>query len=129
MKERGKREIPEKTPPTSSLVQHDSHMRKSGSDPAGNRTRFALMGGRVGRRSHFIAQDGYEASGEFVSRSGNTWWGRREGRRRPSARRYSESLPPVLREPPCLVPQDCCDGKRKVYSQATRSSRVRTVLK
>ncbi|KAJ8897958.1 hypothetical protein PR048_003316 [Dryococelus australis] len=40
MKGRGKREIPEETPPTSSIVQHDSHMRRSGS-PAGNRIHFA----------------------------------------------------------------------------------------
>ncbi|KAJ8880610.1 hypothetical protein PR048_017080 [Dryococelus australis] len=31
-------------PPTSGIVRHDSHMRKSGSDPAGNRTRFVYVG-------------------------------------------------------------------------------------
>ncbi|KAJ8890903.1 hypothetical protein PR048_010412 [Dryococelus australis] len=36
---------PRENPPTSGFVRHDSHMRESGSDPAGNRTRFALMGG------------------------------------------------------------------------------------
>ncbi|KAJ8868728.1 hypothetical protein PR048_030267 [Dryococelus australis] len=35
----GKREISEKTPPTSGITRHDPHMRKSESDPAGNRTR------------------------------------------------------------------------------------------
>ncbi|KAJ8871054.1 hypothetical protein PR048_027358 [Dryococelus australis] len=36
MKGRGKREIPEENPPTSGIVRHDSPMRKSGSDPAGD---------------------------------------------------------------------------------------------
>ncbi|KAJ8888491.1 hypothetical protein PR048_007982 [Dryococelus australis] len=36
---RGKREIPEKNPPTSGIIRHDSRMRNSGSNPAGNRTR------------------------------------------------------------------------------------------
>ncbi|KAJ8870797.1 hypothetical protein PR048_027096 [Dryococelus australis] len=40
-----KREITEKTLPASGIVRHDSHMRKSGSDPTGNRTRSALLGG------------------------------------------------------------------------------------
>ncbi|KAJ8897822.1 hypothetical protein PR048_003175 [Dryococelus australis] len=38
-------------PPTSNIVQHDSHMRKSGSDPAGKRTRFVLVGGKQANRS------------------------------------------------------------------------------
>ncbi|KAJ8886227.1 hypothetical protein PR048_012436 [Dryococelus australis] len=33
-----------KNPPTSGIVRHDSHMRKSMSDPAGNRARFAWVG-------------------------------------------------------------------------------------
>ncbi|KAJ8876127.1 hypothetical protein PR048_024036 [Dryococelus australis] len=37
---------PREGPPTSGIVRHDSHTRKSGSDPAGNRARFAWMGGR-----------------------------------------------------------------------------------
>ncbi|KAJ8888246.1 hypothetical protein PR048_007733 [Dryococelus australis] len=41
MKGRRKRETPEKTPPTSGIVRHDSHMRKSGGDPDENRTPFA----------------------------------------------------------------------------------------
>ncbi|KAJ8892242.1 hypothetical protein PR048_004822 [Dryococelus australis] len=36
---RGKLADPQKTPPTSSTVWRDSHVRKSGSDPAGYRTR------------------------------------------------------------------------------------------
>ncbi|KAJ8865739.1 hypothetical protein PR048_033260 [Dryococelus australis] len=35
MRGRGKREIPEKNPPTSGIVRHDPHLRKSG-DPAGD---------------------------------------------------------------------------------------------
>ncbi|KAJ8894337.1 hypothetical protein PR048_006963 [Dryococelus australis] len=37
---------PRENPPTSGIVRHDSNVRKSGSDPARNRTRFALMGAR-----------------------------------------------------------------------------------
>ncbi|KAJ8866397.1 hypothetical protein PR048_032240 [Dryococelus australis] len=32
-------------PPTSGIVRHDSHRRRSGSDPTGNRARFAMVGG------------------------------------------------------------------------------------
>ncbi|KAJ8884338.1 hypothetical protein PR048_016195 [Dryococelus australis] len=35
---------PLENPPTSGIVRHDSHMRKSGSDPTGIRTRLALPG-------------------------------------------------------------------------------------
>ncbi|KAJ8872564.1 hypothetical protein PR048_026170 [Dryococelus australis] len=35
MKERGKREYPRENPPASGIVQHDSHLRKSLSEPAG----------------------------------------------------------------------------------------------
>ncbi|KAJ8867492.1 hypothetical protein PR048_031294 [Dryococelus australis] len=38
-------EHPRENPLTSSFVRHDSHMRKSGSDHAVHRTRFALVGG------------------------------------------------------------------------------------
>ncbi|KAJ8888678.1 hypothetical protein PR048_008170 [Dryococelus australis] len=38
---------PREGPPTSGIVRHGSHVRKSRSDPAGNRARFALVGGRV----------------------------------------------------------------------------------
>ncbi|KAJ8872050.1 hypothetical protein PR048_025651 [Dryococelus australis] len=41
----GTQEIPEKNPPTSGVVRHDSHMRESGSDPVGDRTQFVLVGG------------------------------------------------------------------------------------
>ncbi|KAJ8866818.1 hypothetical protein PR048_032679 [Dryococelus australis] len=36
---------PLENPPTSGFVRHDSHERKPGSDPAGNQTRSALVGG------------------------------------------------------------------------------------
>ncbi|KAJ8872085.1 hypothetical protein PR048_025686 [Dryococelus australis] len=36
---------PRGNPPTSGIVRHDHHMRKSESDPTGNRTRLALVGG------------------------------------------------------------------------------------
>ncbi|KAJ8875426.1 hypothetical protein PR048_023321 [Dryococelus australis] len=36
---------PRENSPTSGIVRHDSHTRKSGSYPAGNRTRFALVRG------------------------------------------------------------------------------------
>ncbi|KAJ8874132.1 hypothetical protein PR048_024974 [Dryococelus australis] len=42
---RGKTGDPGENPPTSGIVRNDSHMRKSGGDPAGNRIRFALVGG------------------------------------------------------------------------------------
>ncbi|KAJ8867256.1 hypothetical protein PR048_031055 [Dryococelus australis] len=38
-------ENPEKTSPTIDVVRHDSHLLKSGSNPAGNRSRFAMVGG------------------------------------------------------------------------------------
>ncbi|KAJ8893001.1 hypothetical protein PR048_005582 [Dryococelus australis] len=38
---------PRENPPTSGIVGHDSHMRKSGSDPAWNRTKFAYAGGEM----------------------------------------------------------------------------------
>ncbi|KAJ8873954.1 hypothetical protein PR048_024794 [Dryococelus australis] len=41
----GKTVNPRENPPTSGIVRHDSHMLKSGTDPAGNQTRFALVGG------------------------------------------------------------------------------------
>ncbi|KAJ8874656.1 hypothetical protein PR048_025522 [Dryococelus australis] len=37
-------------PPASAIVQHDSHMQKSGGEPAGYRARFAVVGGE--RPSH-----------------------------------------------------------------------------
>ncbi|KAJ8891098.1 hypothetical protein PR048_010608 [Dryococelus australis] len=37
---------PGKICPTSGIVWHDPHMRKSGSDPAGNRTRFEILATR-----------------------------------------------------------------------------------
>ncbi|KAJ8888083.1 hypothetical protein PR048_007570 [Dryococelus australis] len=40
----GFRRNPREDPPTSGIVRHDSHERKSGSDPAGNRTWFTLVG-------------------------------------------------------------------------------------
>ncbi|KAJ8878050.1 hypothetical protein PR048_022513 [Dryococelus australis] len=42
---RGKRECPDKGPPASGIVQHDSHMRGSGSEPAGDRAWIAVVGG------------------------------------------------------------------------------------
>ncbi|KAJ8895578.1 hypothetical protein PR048_000914 [Dryococelus australis] len=50
MQEWGKREYPEKNPPASGIVQHDSHRRKSGSEPAGDPTRITVVGGE--RPSH-----------------------------------------------------------------------------
>ncbi|KAJ8870601.1 hypothetical protein PR048_029624 [Dryococelus australis] len=40
---------------TSGIVRHDSHVRKSGSNPAGNQTRFDMVGGE---RSNHSAIDG-----------------------------------------------------------------------
>ncbi|KAJ8871333.1 hypothetical protein PR048_027650 [Dryococelus australis] len=45
MKGPGKLEIAEEHPPISGIVRHDSHMLKSGSDPAGDLTPFASVGG------------------------------------------------------------------------------------
>ncbi|KAJ8891037.1 hypothetical protein PR048_010546 [Dryococelus australis] len=47
----GNREIPEKTKLASGIVRHDSHLRKSGSGPDGDRTRFAIFGGAKSNRS------------------------------------------------------------------------------
>ncbi|KAJ8876123.1 hypothetical protein PR048_024032 [Dryococelus australis] len=46
----GKREIPEKTALTSGIVRHDSHVRKSVSDPAWSRAWLALVGGEQSDR-------------------------------------------------------------------------------
>ncbi|KAJ8871645.1 hypothetical protein PR048_027972 [Dryococelus australis] len=37
---------PRENPPNNGIVRHDPHRRKSGGSPAGNRTRFALVGGK-----------------------------------------------------------------------------------
>ncbi|KAJ8873746.1 hypothetical protein PR048_024580 [Dryococelus australis] len=50
---------PGENPPTSGIVRHDSHMRKSGSDFAGKRTRYTYVGGdRITgpSRSQFIVR-------------------------------------------------------------------------
>ncbi|KAJ8885390.1 hypothetical protein PR048_011587 [Dryococelus australis] len=44
------REYPEQNPPASGIVQHDSHKRISGCEPAGDRIRIAVAGGE--RPSH-----------------------------------------------------------------------------
>ncbi|KAJ8875045.1 hypothetical protein PR048_022935 [Dryococelus australis] len=43
-------EIPEGTRPSAALVRLDSHVGNSGSDPAGDRTRFALVFNAIGPR-------------------------------------------------------------------------------
>ncbi|KAJ8874552.1 hypothetical protein PR048_025415 [Dryococelus australis] len=50
-KGRGKTGDLRENPPTSAIVRHDSHLRESGSDPAGDRTRFALEEGERANRS------------------------------------------------------------------------------
>ncbi|KAJ8885721.1 hypothetical protein PR048_011919 [Dryococelus australis] len=52
MQGRGKREVPRENPPASGIVQHDSHMRVSGSEPTGYRARIAVVGGE---RSSYCA--------------------------------------------------------------------------
>ncbi|KAJ8865868.1 hypothetical protein PR048_033391 [Dryococelus australis] len=52
MKGAGKRENPEKTRRLAGIARHDSRLRISESDPAGNRTRFALLGDYI-RKWHF----------------------------------------------------------------------------
>ncbi|KAJ8883279.1 hypothetical protein PR048_015122 [Dryococelus australis] len=47
----GRQEIPEETRRTSGIARHDSHMRKSGSDPAGG----SEMGVLARRRRHIVA--------------------------------------------------------------------------
>ncbi|KAJ8873320.1 hypothetical protein PR048_026954 [Dryococelus australis] len=42
---------PRENPPTSGVVQHDAHLRKSGSDPDEELSRFALVGGKQSNRS------------------------------------------------------------------------------
>ncbi|KAJ8875816.1 hypothetical protein PR048_023717 [Dryococelus australis] len=42
--------VSRENPPTNGIVQHGSHLRKSG-DRAGDCTRFALMGGERANRS------------------------------------------------------------------------------
>ncbi|KAJ8873615.1 hypothetical protein PR048_024433 [Dryococelus australis] len=51
MKGLGKTGDPRENPPTSGTVRHDFYMRKPGSDRAGVRTRFSLVGGEQANRS------------------------------------------------------------------------------
>ncbi|KAJ8875319.1 hypothetical protein PR048_023214 [Dryococelus australis] len=44
----GQTGVPRENPPASGIVQHDCNMRKSGSEPAGDPTRIALVGGERG---------------------------------------------------------------------------------
>ncbi|KAJ8882937.1 hypothetical protein PR048_014776 [Dryococelus australis] len=48
-------EDPRENPLSRGIVQHDSHSRKSGTDPAGDCTRFALVGGEQPNRSFTAA--------------------------------------------------------------------------
>ncbi|KAJ8874041.1 hypothetical protein PR048_024881 [Dryococelus australis] len=41
----GETGVPRESPPASGIAQHDSHMRRSGSEPAGDRTRTTIVGG------------------------------------------------------------------------------------
>ncbi|KAJ8867614.1 hypothetical protein PR048_031417 [Dryococelus australis] len=64
--------------PTSGVVRHDSHLRKSGSDPAGDRTRFALTEGE--QSNHSIKRRGAPVGAEFhslVRRETKAWVSRR----------------------------------------------------
>ncbi|KAJ8888085.1 hypothetical protein PR048_007572 [Dryococelus australis] len=45
VQERGETGNPRENPPTSGIFIHDSHVRKSRSDPTGNRARFSSVGG------------------------------------------------------------------------------------
>ncbi|KAJ8891929.1 hypothetical protein PR048_004488 [Dryococelus australis] len=45
-------------PPTSGVVRHDSHLRKSGTDPAGSRTRLVWLGGEQANHNTTAAQNG-----------------------------------------------------------------------
>ncbi|KAJ8876792.1 hypothetical protein PR048_021239 [Dryococelus australis] len=47
----GETEDPRETTPINAIVRHDSRLLKSGSDPAGDRTRSALVGGEQSNRS------------------------------------------------------------------------------
>ncbi|KAJ8895353.1 hypothetical protein PR048_000685 [Dryococelus australis] len=46
----GETGVPRENQPASGIVQHDSHMRQSGSEPAGDRTRIAVVGGESSSR-------------------------------------------------------------------------------
>ncbi|KAJ8883921.1 hypothetical protein PR048_015776 [Dryococelus australis] len=46
--------VPRENPPESGIIQHDSHMRKSGSEPTGDQARIAMVGGE--RPSHCVSQ-------------------------------------------------------------------------
>ncbi|KAJ8889457.1 hypothetical protein PR048_008956 [Dryococelus australis] len=46
---------PRENPPTNSIIHHDSHIRKSGSDPARNRTWFAQLGGEYSNHYNTMA--------------------------------------------------------------------------
>ncbi|KAJ8866776.1 hypothetical protein PR048_032637 [Dryococelus australis] len=48
-------EDPREDPPTSGIVLHDSHIQESWSDPAGDRTRIALVGDEWANRSATLA--------------------------------------------------------------------------
>ncbi|KAJ8879686.1 hypothetical protein PR048_020294 [Dryococelus australis] len=56
----GETGVPRENPPASGIVQHDSHIRKSGSEPAGDRTRIALVGGECASRLSLSGKAGDE---------------------------------------------------------------------
>ncbi|KAJ8889715.1 hypothetical protein PR048_009216 [Dryococelus australis] len=47
----GETGVTRESPPVSGIVQHDPHMRNPGSEPAGYRTRFTLVGSKWANRS------------------------------------------------------------------------------
>ncbi|KAJ8884802.1 hypothetical protein PR048_010998 [Dryococelus australis] len=55
LQERGKTGDPRENLATRGIVRHDSHLRKSGSDPAGDWARFALVGGELSNRPASMA--------------------------------------------------------------------------
>ncbi|KAJ8875273.1 hypothetical protein PR048_023168 [Dryococelus australis] len=63
----GKTGDPRENRPTSGITRHDSHVQKSGSDPAGNRTGFAL------RLVHPIRPHNIEVSSTDESVMGRIW--------------------------------------------------------
>ncbi|KAJ8894313.1 hypothetical protein PR048_006933 [Dryococelus australis] len=61
MKGRGETRDPRENPPTDGIVRHDSHLRRSGA-PAGDSTRFALVGGDRANLSATVAPKRVEVS-------------------------------------------------------------------
>ncbi|KAJ8872261.1 hypothetical protein PR048_025863 [Dryococelus australis] len=67
----GEKGDPRENPPTSGIIRHDSRMRKSGSNPNGNRARFASLGGLASFMDYVKEQAQYFSTNNVMATMGN----------------------------------------------------------